>query len=85
MFLTYPTGLAWEDWASQMVLDVTSDVLPVPPPIEEWREWADFFARSVPASNTSVPFVAFPDETQYPTWEAWATDAVRLINDSSQV
>lgn len=74
--IVLPLNIEFDEWASQIRIDLPNVVFPVASPIEEWREWAS----QVVYSN-NLPNVPLPTDICYPNNEDWRKWGAYFINN----
>jgi hypothetical protein len=74
-----PRGMAWQDWASSVVL-VVGDAwsFGAPPSEDGWRDFAVGFVRA-PTFAQRVP----PDPYQFDNWREWAMRMYPILEGTS--
>lgn len=67
MMIPDPRFATLRDWADQMVLNITSDVVPILADETRWREWGE-----VVVTLPSLLSSSYPQPNGYGSWDAWA-------------
>ena len=71
-----PINISFENWASQLIVDLKQYQIPNPPSVNNWKFWA-----SQIATNPNFKNVPVPSEINYPGkdgWKKWAFDFISL-------
>lgn len=71
---TLPLGITFKNWASQLLIDLSTFNIPNPPEVKKWREWASQLLIDNNLNNVPIPTAQRykgPDG-----WREWAKDFI---------
>lgn len=71
--IVLPVGIPWGLWAAQLLIDFPTSNVPIPPPEDGWRDWAE----RLQSVNTSLSDAPRPDA--FPDWRDWAAALIRAV------
>jgi len=65
--ITLPVNIAFNDWASQVILDLDQYGVFAPPVSDNWQEFGQQFL-----SNLSLGVHSIPNPYNFTDWQSWA-------------
>lgn len=64
-----PLNIEFNEWCSQIRIDLPTLNIPLPPKIEEWREWASQIVNSNQLFNIPLPTnIGYPSNDDWRKW-----------------
>lgn len=76
--MIHPAGMTWQDWASSVILSVNASwSYGVPPPEDQWRDFAVGFVRAPDFAQRVLP-----DPYQFSDWREWAMRVYPMLEET---
>ena len=70
--IVLPINIEFNEWASQIRIDLPNIDFPIPFPIEKWRSWASQVVNSNNLSNVPLPTdIGYPNNDDWRKWAAY--------------
>lgn len=77
--MVLPVKIEFEDWVSQLNVDLIGYQIPHPVPVERWKDWGASFINSNPTLDIPYPTKIFYKKEE--DWQDWAINIVQAINN----
>mgnify|MGYP006935509134 CR=1 len=70
-----PRNLSFQDWVGQLIVNVDPEPLAIPPPEEDWKDYAAYLGTTSALNPYPVP-----NPYDVPDWRTWALSLLYSVN-----